>query len=62
MALRWPGLFAMPELAVIREWGGFRPMAHVTLLAAYALALLSLLLRPSKIIGITALMMALPAT
>lgn len=61
-ALRWPGLFAMPELAQLRDWNGFRALIHVTLLAAYALALLSLLLRPRKVLGATALIIALTAS
>jgi sterol desaturase/sphingolipid hydroxylase (fatty acid hydroxylase superfamily) len=55
IALRWPGWFAMPELATLREWSGFRVVVHATLLASYALALLSLMLRPRKAIGFTAL-------
>ena len=61
-ALRWPDWFAMPELTMIREWAGFRTVVHTTLLLAYALALLSLLLRPRKAIGLTALAVALFAT
>ncbi len=60
--LRWPDWFAMPELAMLRELGWFRPFVHATLLAAYALALLSLLLRPRKALGATALVLALTAT
>jgi sterol desaturase/sphingolipid hydroxylase (fatty acid hydroxylase superfamily) len=37
-------------------------LIHFTLLASYALALLSLLLRPSKALGVTALVIALSAT
>lgn len=55
VALRWPGLFAMPELNVLRAWPGFRLLVHLVLIAGYALALLSLLLRPRKAIGFTAL-------
>jgi sterol desaturase/sphingolipid hydroxylase (fatty acid hydroxylase superfamily) len=61
-ALRWPAMFSMPELAAVREWSGFRPLVHVTLLGSYALALVSLMLRPRKVLGTTALMMALTAT
>jgi sterol desaturase/sphingolipid hydroxylase (fatty acid hydroxylase superfamily) len=61
-ALRWPELFAMPELQAVRNWAGFRTLIHVTLLTSYALALLSLLLRPRKAIGMTALVIALGAT
>lgn len=62
VALRWPDWFAMPELAPIYRWSGLRPLVHVALLSAYALALLSLLLRPRKAIGATALVVALVAT
>jgi sterol desaturase/sphingolipid hydroxylase (fatty acid hydroxylase superfamily) len=61
-ALRWPEFFAMPELEAVRNWAGFRTLIHVTLLTSYALALLSLLLRPRKAIGMTALVIALGAT
>jgi sterol desaturase/sphingolipid hydroxylase (fatty acid hydroxylase superfamily) len=61
-ALRWPGWFSMPELELIRSWSGFRPFVHVTILSAYALALLSLLLRPRKALGTTALLLALTAS
>lgn len=55
VSLRWPGWFAMPELARVRDVPGFRVGVHAVLLASYALALLSLLLRPRKAIGFTAL-------
>jgi sterol desaturase/sphingolipid hydroxylase (fatty acid hydroxylase superfamily) len=61
-ALRWPELFAMPELEMIRTWTGFRTLIHVVLLGSYALALLSLLLRPAKALGFTALGIALTAS
>ena len=61
IALRYPGWMSTPELAAVREWSGFRTAVHVVLLAAYALALLSLLLRPRKALGGTALAIALAA-
>lgn len=61
VALRWPGLFAMPELAKLRDLSGFRVGVHVVLLASYALALLSLLLRPAKAIGFSALAIGIAA-
>ncbi len=60
--LRWPELFGMPELAPVRSWSGLRPLVHAILITSYALALLSLLLRPRKAIGATALVVALAAT
>lgn len=61
-ALRFPAWFAMPELQMLRSWGGFRTIIHITLLSGYALALLSLLLRPRKAMGMTALIIALTAS
>jgi len=61
VALRWPGLFATPELAKLRDLPGFRLGVHVTLLLSYTLALLSLLLRPAKAIGFTALAIGIAA-
>ena len=60
-ALRWP-IAAMPELGMLRDQAAFRIVVHVVLLSAYALALLSLLLRPRKALGATALVIALTAT
>ncbi|MFA5963937.1 MAG: sterol desaturase family protein [Sphingomonas sp.] len=62
IALRWPEYFAMPQLATVRGAAAFRLVVHLTLIAGYALALLSLLLRPRKAIGATALAIALAAT
>jgi len=62
VSMRWPEWFATPELAAMMRWGSFRIVVHVVLLSAYALALLSLLLRPRKAIGATALLIALVAT
>ncbi|QJB70669.1 sterol desaturase family protein [Parasphingorhabdus halotolerans] len=55
VALRFPEWFATPELAAVKEWTGFRGAIHILLLSSYGLALLSLLLRPRKILGFTAL-------
>ncbi len=61
-ALRWPDWMATPELARLLATRTFRLFVHATLLVAYALALLSLLLRPRKALGMTALVVALSAT
>ncbi len=61
LALRWPGWFGVPELGKLRDLPGFRVGVHATLLASYALALLSLLLRPQKAIGFTALALGIAA-
>ncbi len=62
MALRFPEWFATPELAAIKDWTGFRSVVHIILLGSYALALLSLLLRPRKALGFSALAIGLAAT
>ncbi|GAD47766.1 hypothetical protein NT2_01_05400 [Caenibius tardaugens NBRC 16725] len=62
VALRWPDWAGMPELGLLRDDSSFRVVVHGTLLVAYALALLSLILRPRKAIGATALVIALAAT
>ncbi|MEP7349491.1 MAG: sterol desaturase family protein [Sphingorhabdus sp.] len=62
MALRFPEWFATPELATLKDWTGFRSAVHIMLLGSYALALLSLLLRPRKALGFTALGIGLAAT
>lgn len=61
-ALRWPAWAGMPELGTVRDLSTFRLAVHGVLIAAYALALLSLLLRPRKALGATALAIALTAT
>lgn len=62
IALRWPALFATPQLLAVEASAAFRPIVHIVLLCAYALALLSLLLRPRKILGFATLGVALVAT
>ncbi len=62
VALRYPDWFGTPELEILKNWGGFRGVVHALLLASYALALLSLLLRPRKALGATALVIGIAAT
>ncbi len=62
VALRFPDWFATPELKTLKDWTGFRAAVHITLLASYALALLSLLLRPRKSLGFSALVIGIAAT
>jgi sterol desaturase/sphingolipid hydroxylase (fatty acid hydroxylase superfamily) len=62
IALRFPDYFATPELEILKNWGGFRGAVHLVLLTSYALSLLSLLLRPRKVLGATALVIGLTAT
>ena len=62
IALRYPDWFAMPELEAVKASAAFRPVVHLILLASYALSLLSLLLRPRKALGFTALVIGIAAT
>lgn len=62
VSLRWPVWTAMPEMDAMRAMPWFRGFVHAVLLAAYALALLSLLLRKRKAIGFAALIVVLGAT
>jgi sterol desaturase/sphingolipid hydroxylase (fatty acid hydroxylase superfamily) len=61
LALRYPDWLAMPELKALKNWPEFRVAVHLMLLASYALALLSLLLRPRKALGAAALVIGLAA-
>jgi sterol desaturase/sphingolipid hydroxylase (fatty acid hydroxylase superfamily) len=61
LALRYPQLFAMPELQALKDWRSFRVAVHLVLLVSYVLSLLSLLLRPRKALGTTALIVGLAA-
>src|SRR5882757_1459684 len=59
VALRHPALFTMPELKTVRESIWFQPGVHVVLVIAYLLAALSLVLRPQKVLGISAMAITL---
>jgi len=61
LALRYPGLLGVPELGVVTHSAAFRTALNLIILVAYGLALLSLMLRPRKVIGFTALGFALIA-
>jgi sterol desaturase/sphingolipid hydroxylase (fatty acid hydroxylase superfamily) len=62
VALRYPDLFATPELVALKNWPGFRSFVHIILLSSYALALLCLLLRPRKVLGYAALGVGIAAS
>lgn len=62
LATRWPGWFSTPELAAAEKSAAFRVALALLIVAGYALALLSLLLRPRKVIGFTSLGVALAAS
>ena len=61
LVLRYPDWLGSPELARVRDMSAFRPIVHITILGAYALAIISLLLRRKKTLGFTALAIALSA-
>lgn len=61
VALRYPAWFSTPELQALKDWPEFRGAVHGVLLVAYGLALLSLLLRPRKALGATALVIGIAA-
>lgn len=61
LVLRYPGWLGSPELAMVRDSSIFRPAVHAVILAAYALAVISLLLRTKKALGFSALIAALAA-
>ena len=52
LATRLPSLFAIPETQGLHQAAAFRIGLHVVLLTAFGLSLLSLTLRPGKILGI----------
>ena len=62
ICLHYPQLFTVPQLRVIGSFGWFRPLLHFGLIAAYGLALLSLILRQNKMLGFCALGVTLAAT
>ena len=39
---------------MVRDSSGFRPAVHIVILAAYALAIISLMLRDKKVLGFAA--------
>jgi sterol desaturase/sphingolipid hydroxylase (fatty acid hydroxylase superfamily) len=61
LALRYPDWLGTPDLLAVRGWNGFRPLVHIVILAAYGLAVVSLLLRPRKALGFAARGIALAA-
>jgi sterol desaturase/sphingolipid hydroxylase (fatty acid hydroxylase superfamily) len=61
VALKFPGVFTMPGLSVLRDSAGFKLFTQVLLAAAYTFALLNLILRNNKILGVSALGVAIAA-
>lgn len=55
VALRNPAMFTVPELAMVRDSTLFRPALYLILIVGYVLSAISLVLRPDKILGLTAM-------
>ena len=62
ICLHYPDVLTMPQLRFIFAYSWFRPGLDAILIAAYGLALLSLVLRPNKVLGFTAIGVAMLAT
>lgn len=61
LSLRAPGTFATPEISALHERVWFRLGLHAVLIAAFALSVSSLVLRPAKTLGTCALVPTLLA-
>jgi len=61
LVLRYPDWLGSPMLAVVRDSAAFRPIVHLSILGAYGLAIISLMLRRRKVLGISALAVTLAA-
>lgn len=62
LALRFPGELATPELAVVYQSAMLRPAVHGLIMASWALAVVSLLLGRFRVMGLTALGLALASS
>ena len=62
IALRFPAFLSTPQLDLVRNSDYFRPVLHSILLLAYGWALTSLILRTNKVLGMTALLLAVMAS
>jgi sterol desaturase/sphingolipid hydroxylase (fatty acid hydroxylase superfamily) len=61
LVLRFPAWLGTPQLSAVRDAAAFRPAVHFTILAAYGLAVISLMLGRYKFLGFAALAIALAA-
>lgn len=62
VSLRAPGTFSMPEIRALHERPAFRLVIHAILIAAFALAALSLVLRRERVLGTVGLVATLLAS
>ena len=62
LCLRYPAALTVPQIRGLYAQPGFRVALHVLLLAAFGLAVVSLVLRASKVLGFVAIAVTLLAT
>lgn len=55
----FPGVFSIRELAKLHQTGWYRPALFGAIILAFVFSLLSLLLRPTKTLGMTAMVLSL---
>lgn len=59
LCLRYPEMLSAPQIRALYAHALFRPGLHVLLVAAFALAVISLFLRTNKVLGLTAVTITL---
>ena len=62
LCLRYPGLLTVPQIRGLYARPAFRLGLHFLLIAAFALAIVSLVLRANRVLGFTAIAVTLLAT
>lgn len=62
LCLRYPSLLTVPSLRGVYNTPAFRLGLHLLLIGAFALAIVSLVLRTNKVLGLTAIALTLLAT
>src|SRR3954470_8856564 len=62
LCLRYPALLTVPQIRGVYGHPAFRVGLHVLLIAAFAFAVVSLVLRSNKVLGFTAIALTLLAT
>src|SRR4051794_23622051 len=62
LCLRYPTLLTVPQIRDVYASPAFRFGLHLLLIAAFALAIVSLVLRTNKVLGFTAITVTLLAT
>ncbi len=62
LVMRQPGLFSVPQLALLHESSWTKPTLFAIMLAAFGLACISLVLRANKLLGTLAVLFTLAAS